>query len=112
MSEYNKIREVLKTMPKEQRLFRINSGMGWAGKLIKNSNGMVILQDARPLHAAPKGWYDICGWTETTITSEMVGHTAAIFTGIEIKVTGRLSKEQKGFRDILQRMGGIYRIIQ
>jgi len=34
----------------------------------------------------------------------------AVFTGIEVKVTGRLNKKQGAFRDIITRMGGIFRV--
>ena len=101
----------LSSMPKNKRLFRINAGMGWAGKLISNSNGRVVLKNARPFHGAPAGWPDLSGWTTIEITQDMVGKTAAIFTGEEIKTTGVQSHEQKIFSSVLVQMGGFYELI-
>lgn len=110
MKESDRIREILASLPPEQRLFRINSGMGWAGKVIRRTPDMIVLENPRPLHAAPDGWPDLCGWTEVEITPDMVGRKMAVFIGVEVKVTGRLSKAQKAFRDILGAMGGGFRV--
>jgi hypothetical protein len=106
MTESKRIREILADLPPEQRLFRINSGMGWAGKVIRRTPGIIIIENPFPLHAAPEGWPDLCGWTEIEITPEMVGRKIAMFTGVEVKVTGNLSKPQRAFKSILEDMGG------
>jgi ribosomal protein L13 len=41
----------------------------------------------------------------------MVGKKIAVFTAEEIKATGKLSKDQKRFKKIIKRMGGIVRVI-
>ena len=110
MRESERIRQILAALPPEQRLFRINSGMGWAGKVIRRDPNILILDKPRPLHAAPEGWPDLCGWTEIEITPDMVGSKIAVFTGVEVKVTGKLRKSQAAFRDIIERMGGIFRV--
>lgn len=101
----------LMNLSANERLFRINAGMGWAGKILKKTNNAIVLGNPNPLHAAPTGWPDLSGWTEIEITPDMIGKKIAVFTGEELKATGKLSKEQKQFRDIIQRMGGIYRVI-
>lgn len=110
MKESERIREILAALPPDQRLFRINSGMAWAGKVVRLKSGDIIIHDPRPLHAAPEGWPDLCGWTEVEITPDMVGQRVAVFTGVEVKVTGRLRKSQEAFRDIIRGMGGIFRV--
>jgi hypothetical protein len=112
MSEGDRIREILAALPPEKRLFRINSGMGWAGKVIRRTPDMIVIQDPRPLHAAPQGWPDLVGWTEIEITSDMVGHKIAVFTAEEVKVTGRLNKAQERFRDVLEAMGGSFKVVK
>jgi hypothetical protein len=110
MTESDRIREILSSLPPNERLFRINSGMGWAGKVVRRAPGTLILDSPRPLHAAPTGWPDLCGFTTIEITPEMVGTRVAVFTGVEVKVTGRMSAPQTAFRDLLIEMGGIHRI--
>ena len=110
MRETERIRQILSALPPDQRLFRINAGMGWAGKVIRRTPDTLILSKPRPLHAAPEGWPDLAGWTEVEITPDMVGQTVAVFTGVEVKVTGRLSKAQSAFRDIITGMGGLFRV--
>jgi hypothetical protein len=104
--ETAKIHEILSALSDDKRLFRINSGMGWIGKILNRKKGIIVLENPRPLHAAPTGWPDLCGWESVTITPEMVGQTVAIFTGEEVKVTGKLSPDQIRFREIIERMGG------
>jgi hypothetical protein len=108
MREQDRIREILSSLPPEQRLFRINSGMGWAGKVARRDPDILILEKPRPLHAAPEGWPDLCGWTEIEITPDMVGRKIAVFTAVEVKVTGNLSKAQKAFQRVIEGMGGRY----
>jgi len=112
MREGDKIREILAAVPPDQRLFRINSGMGWAGKVLRREPSLIVLETPRPLHAAPEGWPDICGWTTIEITPEMVGQRIAVFTGMEVKVSGNLSKAQKAFGGLLERMGGYFNVIR
>jgi hypothetical protein len=118
--ERDLINNRLLNLKKNERLFRINSGMGWVGKeihiknncIIRLKKGDLIIRNPSALHAAPEGWPDLCGWTEIEITPDMIGKKIAIFTAEEIKATGHLSKKQKIFRDIIQKMGGIFRVIK
>ena len=74
---------------------------------------MIVLRYPRVFHGAPKGWFDLCGWDTITITQNMVGTKIAVFVGEEIKAKGdRLRPLQKKLGELLQRMGGIWRVIR
>ena len=107
------INERLISLKPNERLFRINCGMGWTGQTVKHTADMIVLKNPRPLHGAPAGWGDLVGWTEIEITPDMVGKKIAVFAMEECK-TGKLklSDDQKRFRDIILRMGGIFREIR
>lgn len=104
------IGQILVDLPDNQRLFRINAGMGWAGEIVSKSNSRITLKNPRPFHGAPNGWPDLAGWTTVTITEDMIGEELAIFTGVEVKATGSQSHNQKLFEAILKQMGGIYKV--
>jgi hypothetical protein len=91
-----------------ERLFRANSGMGWAGKATKKGK-FTVIENARPFHGMPEGFPDLVGFTEITVTADMVGQKIAVFTGEEYKATGRLSVDQKRWRDLILSHGGIWR---
>lgn len=110
-NEQDVIKDILNDLPEYQRMFRINSGMGWSGSRVKKSSKVLIIENPRPLHAAPKGWYDLTGWTTVEVTPDMVGQRLAVFTGTEIKTSGKRTKEQKGFANLLERMGGFYQLV-
>ena len=110
MRESERIREILAALSPEERLFRINSGMGWAGKIVRHEPGMIILKNPRPFHGAPEGFPDMCGWTVKEITPDMVGQHIAVFTAVEVKVTGKLTKAQEAFKRVLETMGGVFRV--
>lgn len=107
--EKNLINEFLSNLPENMRMFRTNSGMGWTGKSVKKGD-ITAIKNARPFHGMPGGWPDLSGWTEIIITPEMVGKKVAVFTAVEVK-TGqlKLSGEQNKFKDLIERMGGIFR---
>lgn len=104
----NEIRIALGTI-KGLRLFRNNTGMGWAGKLFKRDGNLVVLTDARPLHAVLiEGSSDLIGWKTITITPEMVGSKLAIFTAVEVKsAKGIIRDKQTVFLKNVQAAGGI-----
>ena len=96
-------------------LFRNNTGMGWAGELIrKYPNGSVELANARPLHAGLcTGSSDLIGFTSVVITPEMVGKKIAVFTALEVKTpTGRTSNEQLNFLRAVLSSGGIAKVVK
>jgi hypothetical protein len=108
--ERDLISERLAHLAPNERLFRINAGMGWAGRAVRVGD-KVVIKNPYPLHAAPEGWPDLCGWRSVTITPDMVGQTVAVFVGEEVKATGKASARQSAFGDLIKRMGGIFRII-
>jgi len=112
MRERDLINKRLSTLPDNVRLFRINAGMGWTGEILRKTDDLVIIKNPRPFHSAPKGWPDLVGWETITITPDMVGQSIAVFLFEEVKATGRLSKFQKKFREVLEKMGGIFRVIR
>ena len=110
MNEQEKIKDILKNLPDNKRLFRINAGTGWTGETSKAGIDLIAIRNPRILHAAPKGWPDLCGWETIEITPDMIGKKVAVFVFEEIKLSGKLSKEQKKFRDVLLEMGGVFRL--
>lgn len=110
MREGDAIRERLAALKPDERLFRINSGTGWVGEHLHRAGSRLIIDNPRPLHAAPIGWPDLCGWETVTVTESMVGMKIAVFVGEEFKVTGTLRPEQKRFGELLERMGGVFRV--
>lgn len=114
---------MLELDPYTQRRFRINSGMAWAGSVLRGFSIMsyikkigtkkcILIVNPRPFHGAPEGFPDVIGWDTIEITPDMVGQRVAVFVGDEYKTTGRLSKEQKIFGGMLEHMGGIWRVIR
>jgi len=90
------------------RLFRINSGMGWVGKILSHTPDLIVLERPRPFHGAPPGSADLLGWHTVTVTPEMVGRRLAVFVAIEVKsATGRATAEQQNFGEAVRRAGGI-----
>ena len=117
------IDQILKDMPDNQRLFRINAGQGWVGEdyPLRPATGFrshlsrhdVIIKKAQVLHAAPKGWPDLCGWESKIVTEDMIGQVVAGFIGIEVKTpTVKVTKAQKLLGDLIRRMGGIWREVR
>ena len=99
------------------RLFRANSGMAWAGRVVNQSRQdswlTVTLAGARPFHGMPEGTPDLIGWTVREITPDMVGKRVAIFTGYEFKTPcTRTTIKQGAYLDLLEKSGGIAEIIR
>lgn len=98
-------------------IFRNNVGMAWIGRsrriqkteVVQLRPGDIVIQDGRPLHAGLcEGSSDLIGWTERTITPDMVGKKVAIFTAVEVKTpNGRASAEQLNFIERIRQAGGI-----
>ena len=102
---------VLRELGDDERLFRINAGAGWTGQVVSNQDGLLVMKNPRRFIGAPKGWPDLAGWKTVTVTKDMVGKKLAVFVGKEVKATGKLSKVQEKFRDLVKQMGGIYRVV-
>ncbi len=91
------------------RLFRNDSGVGWAGKLIQQEGQQVTLNNARRVtYGLTPGSADLVGWQSVEITQDMVGQRVAVFTSLEVKTpTGRLEKKQRQWLDAVDEAGGI-----
>jgi VRR-NUC domain len=102
------------------RLFRNNTGMGWAGKIVRPHKKMlveispsdVLIRQARPLNAGLcEGSSDLIGWTPVTITQSDVGKRVAIFTAVEVKYgSTRTTVAQAAWHDAIIRAGGLSKI--
>ena len=79
------------------RLFRNNTAMAWAGKIIYTRNDTITLQESYPIHAGLcKGSSDLIGWT-----------AYGQFLAIELKSeTGRATPEQEQFIAAVKKTGG------
>lgn len=90
-------------------VFRNNVAMAWVGQVVTRSNGMVTIDNARPLHAGLcEGSSDLIGWKSKTVTPDMVGKPIAIFVAIEVKAgKGRASQAQLNFINQVRAAGGI-----
>ncbi len=110
-SKENKIKKNrFSSLKENERLFKINAGEGWQGKIGRRPSDTMTIRNPRLIKAAPEGWPDLAGWTSIVITEDMVGETIAVFTAEEIKGgKDRLSGIQKKFKALLIRMGAIYR---
>ena len=101
-------------------LFRINTGQAWVsggGKPQRRTDGSVLVPFGRPIalgfanvHGKTVvGTPDLGGYTEMTVTPEMVGKKIAVVTFIETKKTkgGEHSDEQILFVNNIAQAGGI-----
>ena len=78
------------------RLFRVNAGMAWQGRIIEQSPTRLVLAYPRMIRLGVEGLSDLLGWSE-----------GGIFTAIEGKSgTGRLRPAQRAFIDLVCRSGG------
>lgn len=109
MNETNLLKRIQLKLPPNARLFRNNTGMGWAGQIFRKTAESITLINYRPLHAGLcAGSSDLIGWTVIEITPEMVGKRIAVFTAVECKSpSGRISVEQKNFINAVQSSSGI-----
>lgn len=119
MKEQNILKTILLTVTQftESRLFRNNTGTGWVGQskritkptTVKLDVGDVVIRQARVLRAGLcVGSSDLIGWNTRVITEDMVGKKIAIFTAVEVKKpSGRATKEQINFINVVRKNGGI-----
>lgn len=99
------------------RMFRINTGIAWAGKKIQGGVGFVALDDARPIvlglatsdNQSVQGVSDLFMMESIIITPEMVGKRVAIAGFIESKKGTKYgaTPEQKKWIEFIKKMGGI-----
>lgn len=111
--ENSLIKKRLASLTKFERMFRINAGQFWAGKIMPSvRKDVIVLKNPSRVMGAPTGFSDCIGGTSVVITEEMVGQRVLIFTAEEFKATGNPTKEQKLFGQMVKRLGGIFRVIR
>lgn len=77
------------------RIFRNTVGVG------RTPDGSIVRFGLCP------GSGDLIGWTETTVTPEMVGRKVAVFTSVEVKSDkGKLRHDQENWLKVIQVAGG------
>ena len=88
------------------RLFRQQSALTWAGKVISRSATTITLAHPHAIKVGMPGIPDLGGFTSVTITPEMVGQTLAVAVQIEVKgERTRVTEEQRNFLAMAQRLG-------
>jgi len=120
LREQNVLRRIWLAVAAQTTLFRLNTGKAWVsggGPVQRLKDGSVVVPFARPIalgFSRPNGdpvvgAYDLIGYTNVTITPEMVGRTVAVFTAIDAKRSagGRTSDEQLRFGKNIRDAGGI-----
>jgi len=127
--EKEKINEVLIEGSKKGRLYRVNAGMAWIGKIIKKVKGLITLKNPRPFHGVPAGVHDIIGYERMTLCVYVKDYipsrycdegcencpfnkTIAIFKSVEVKPEGEdLTDKQEKFRRQVLKDGGISEVV-
>ena len=101
MSEGVLMRKIQAALRKSCVLFRNQSGAYKAG------NTYIRYGIANP------GGADLIGWTQITVTPDMVGRKVAVFCALEVKTPrGRTTKEQELFISAVRNAGGIAEIVR
>ena len=77
-------------------------------RLFRNNVGCLRDERGQPVrYGLCPGSSDLIGFTQVTITPDMVGQTVAVFTAIEVKAErGRATAEQQAFIAMVQHFGG------
>ena len=107
MKEQNLYKAIQANHSRYGVLFRNNTGVAYQGKKM-TYNGRVVINEPRPVKfGLCIGSSDLIGWTEITITPDMVGKKIAVFTAVEVKTErGKISKEQINFIKQVRKAGG------
>jgi hypothetical protein len=96
----------------ETRLFRINCGQSYQGRIVEQTPDRLILSPWYPIKLGATGISDLIGWTSIPmgfrelVTGAVEPINSAIFTAIECKFKGRATEEQLAFIDTVRRAGG------
>lgn len=91
-------------------LFNNPVGTAWAGKYNPSTHSVIAPRAVR--YGLAVGSSDLIGITPVKITSDMVGKTIGVFTGVEVKVdkNGKYKEtaEQRKFGRFIEKNGGFY----
>jgi hypothetical protein len=89
------------------RLFRQQSALAWAGKVIARTSNTVTIVHPHAMKLGTMGQSDVGGLTSVIITPEMLGQRIAIDVQIEAKFgTGRATPEQTAYIHMIRTLGG------
>jgi hypothetical protein len=89
------------------RLFRQQSALAWAGKIIERTSNTVTIIHPHAMKLGTVGVSDLGGLTSVIITPDMVGRRIAIDVQIEAKFgTGRATAEQTAYIQTIRQLGG------
>ena len=81
-------------------------------QLFRNNIGVAKIGNRFVRFGLAKGSGDLIGFLPYTVKPDDVGKTIAQFVSIEVKSEdGKLSKEQKEWRDMVQAAGGIAKVV-
>ncbi len=98
------------------RAFRNTVGTAWQGQgKPKRIGPDLILHNARAItHGLGPSSPDVIGWRQVTITPAMVGRTAAVFFGLEVKAErgGVIRPGQPEWIETLRGFGGMGGIVR
>lgn len=108
MSETELYTEILTEYSRgNTRLFRINAGMAYQGRVIERTPGRLILAPWYPIRLAAEGVSDLIGWTTVAVAGDGGLERAALFVACEVKFGRRKpTPEQESFIATVQRAGG------
>jgi hypothetical protein len=93
----------------ETRLFRINCGQSYQGRIVEQTPDRLILSPWYPIKLGATGISDLIGWTQEYGLHNETGDDVhiAVFTAVEVKGPRTpTSAEQLAFIDTVRRAGG------
>jgi VRR-NUC domain len=92
----------------ETRLFRINCGQSYQGRIVEQTPDRLILSPWYPIKLGATGISDLIGWTQEYGRPGSYADDVytAVFCAIEVKDRGRATPEQLAFIDTVRRAGG------
>jgi len=89
------------------RLFRQQSALAWAGKVINRTETTITLLYPHAMKIGIPGMADLGGLTSVEVTESMIGSLVGLALGIECKAgRGRPTEEQAAYLAMIRRLGG------
>lgn len=90
----------------ETRIFRQQSAMAWAGKVVHRTATTITIANPYALRIGTPGMADLGGLTSVIITPEMIGQRIAIDVQIECKSRGKYpTPDQRHYLSVMQALG-------
>lgn len=80
-----------------------------SSRLMRNNVGALQDKEGRWVRygVGGNGGSDLIGWKSVEVTPDLLGRTVAIFSAVEVKEKGRVTKEQEAFLNAVARAGGL-----